>query len=87
MHYSIHTSKLMDSVRIFAIATIVYASKVSKVKLECEDDLMLLQLKVDVRHKNCTWYKIMTMTFWRNWWLPTRLNPKPIISYWRDWWL
>jgi hypothetical protein len=40
----------------------------------------LLSLKVDVQLKNCAWYKIMTMTFWRDWRLPTPLNPKYIVS-------
>jgi hypothetical protein len=35
---------------------------------------------VDVPHKNCTWYKIMTMIFWKDWQLPTPLNSKSIVS-------
>ena len=34
----------------------------------------LLSLKVDVPCKNCTWYKIITITFWKDWWSLTPLE-------------
>jgi hypothetical protein len=40
----------------------------------------VLLLKVDVLGKNCTWYKIMTITFWRDWRSSTPMNPKSIVS-------
>jgi hypothetical protein len=42
--------------------------------------ITLLLLKVDMPRKNCTWYKIMTMTFWKDWQSLTPFNPKPIVS-------
>jgi hypothetical protein len=39
----------------------------------------LLSLKANMPCKNCTWYKIMIMTFWKDWRSPTPLNPKPIV--------
>jgi hypothetical protein len=42
--------------------------------------LTLILLKMDVPCKNCTWYKIMTMTFRRDWGLSIPLNSELIIS-------
>jgi hypothetical protein len=41
-------------------------------------NLTLLPLKMDVPHEKCTQYKIMTMTFWRDWRPPISLYPKSI---------
>jgi hypothetical protein len=42
--------------------------------------LSLLPLKMDMPYKNYTWYKIMSMTFWRDWRSLTSLNSEPIVS-------
>jgi hypothetical protein len=40
----------------------------------CVIYITVFPLKLDVPCKNCTRYKIMTMTFWRDWRLPTPLE-------------